>query len=78
MTHEDGAPQRINIQISGAKKIQPDGEAVCLAANGLNDTNSIDQPQKVIPRTEKAGNLGADFTREFPPYSITVLKLKTK
>jgi len=24
------------------------------------------------------GGLGPDFTREFPPYSITILELKTK
>jgi alpha-N-arabinofuranosidase len=78
VVNEDGTPQRINIQISGASKIESEGEAVCLAANALNDTNSIDQPQKVIPHTEKAGNLGPNFTREFPPYSVTVLKLKTK
>jgi len=78
VVNEDGTPQRINIQISGASKIESEGEAVCLAANALNDTNSIDRPQKVIPHTEKAGNLGPNFTREFPPYSVTVLKLKTK
>jgi hypothetical protein len=26
----------------------------------------------------KAEGLGMDFTRPFPPYSITVLKLKTR
>jgi hypothetical protein len=33
---------------------------------------------KVVPRTERVDGLGADYTREFPPYSITILKLKTK
>ena len=45
-----------------------------LAANSLNDTNSIEQPEKIVPRTEKADGLSANFTREFPPYSVTVLK----
>jgi alpha-L-arabinofuranosidase len=67
--------QRIRIQINGAAKIGPDGEAVCLAANDLDDTNSIEQPRQIVPRAEKAVNLGAEFQREFPPYSITVLKL---
>jgi alpha-L-arabinofuranosidase len=38
----------------------------------------MEQPQKIVPREEKATNLGASFSRDFPPYSITVLKLKTK
>ncbi len=72
------AAQRINIQIDGAKEIAPDGEAVSLTASGLADTNSLEQPQRIVPRAEKADNLSANFTREFPPYSIMVLKIKTK
>jgi enterochelin esterase-like enzyme/alpha-L-arabinofuranosidase len=73
-----GSAQRIRIQINGAPKIEPEGEVVSLAANNLNDTNSLEQTRKTVPRTEKAVNLGTEFTREFPPYSITVLKLKAK
>jgi alpha-N-arabinofuranosidase len=78
VVNEAGTPQRIGIHINGAPKIEPEGEAVSLTASSPNDTNSLEQPQKVVPRAEKAGNLSANFTREFPPYSITVLKLKTK
>ena len=73
-----GAAQRVQIRINDAPQIAPEGEAVCLAANSLNDTNSLEEPRKVVPRADNAANLGADFQREFPPYSITVLKLKTK
>lgn len=77
VVNEAGTAQNINVQITGAPQIEPEGEAVVLAAASLDDTNSLDQPEKVIPRTEKAENLSANFTREFPPYSVTVLKLKT-
>ncbi|MHB1034332.1 MAG: alpha-L-arabinofuranosidase C-terminal domain-containing protein, partial [Pirellulales bacterium] len=73
-----GTAQRVQIKIGGAPKIEPEGEMVSLAANSLDDTNSIAQPQNVVPRTDKAADLSADFTREFPKYSITVLKLKTR
>ena len=73
-----GAATQVNIQIRGAPRIEAEGEAVSLTANSPNDANSIDQPQKVVPHTEKAVNLSANFTRGFPPYSITVLKLRTK
>ena len=78
VVNEAGTAQNINIHITGAPVIQPEGEAVVLAADSPNDTNSLEQPQKIVPRTENAENLSANFTREFPPYSITVLKLKTK
>jgi alpha-N-arabinofuranosidase len=73
-----GTAQRINIQINGAPKIEPTGESVVLAASALDGTNSLEQPQEIVPRTEKADNLSADFTREFPAYSVTVLKLGAK
>ncbi len=73
-----GSARPITIKLSGAKSINAKGEAVVLAADSLDATNSITEPNKVVPRTEKVDGLGTDFTREFPPYSITVLKLKSK
>ena len=78
VVNEAGTAQRIQVQISGASKIKPEGEAVVLAAGSPNDTNSIGEPNKVVPRTETVTGLSADFTREFPAYSVTVLKLKAK
>jgi alpha-L-arabinofuranosidase len=48
-----------------------------LTASSPSDTNSLEDSRRIVPRTERAGNLGSSFTREFSPYSITVLKLKT-
>jgi alpha-L-arabinofuranosidase len=72
------AVQRINVQINGATGVDSTGEAVVLAAKSLEDTNTLQEPQKIVPHTEKADGLGANFTREFPAYSVTVLKIKTK
>ena len=72
------AARPIQVQINGAPTIESAGEAVVLAANKLDDTNSITEPNKVAPRTVKVDGLSANFTREFPAYSITVMKLKAK
>jgi len=72
-----GTPQPVKIQISGAASVAAEGEAIVLKANSPEDTNSIQEPDKIVPATEKVEGLGTDFTRDFPPYSITVLKLKT-
>jgi len=78
VVNASGTAQRISVQISGASKIRPAGEVVTLAAATLNDTNSLEQPQNIVPRTEKALDLSAQFTRDFPAYSVTVLKLRSK
>jgi alpha-L-arabinofuranosidase len=73
-----GKAQRINVQISGTKTINSKGQAVVLAANSLEDTNSLTEPNKIVPRTGTVDGLGASFVREFPAYSVTVLKVKAK
>jgi len=73
-----GSAQKINVQIRNAPKIASEGEAITLWAEDLNDTNSIEQPDKIVPRTEQVRSLSSNFTRELPPYSITVLKIKTR
>jgi alpha-N-arabinofuranosidase len=78
VVNTSGSARPITIQIHGATKIGPEGELVSLVGQSLDDTNSIDEPRKIVPRTAKADSLSSNFTREFPPYSITVLKLKTK
>jgi alpha-N-arabinofuranosidase len=73
-----GMPQPVKIEISGAASVAAEGEAIVLKADSPNDTNSLQEPAKIIPVTETVQGLGAEFTRTFPPYSITVLELKTK
>ncbi|HEX5399466.1 MAG TPA: alpha-L-arabinofuranosidase C-terminal domain-containing protein [Verrucomicrobiae bacterium] len=78
VVNEAGTAHQVNIQITGAPRIEPEGEAVVLQANSPDDTNSIEQPRNIVPHTETVRGLSANFTHEFPPYSITVLELKTK
>jgi alpha-N-arabinofuranosidase len=73
-----GSAQKVNIQIIGARMMDAEGEAVTLSAENLNDTNSIEQPEKIVPRTEKLRNLSSNFTRDLPRYCITILKIKTR
>jgi alpha-N-arabinofuranosidase len=73
-----GTARKVNVKIAGAGAIDPTGDMVTLSGSSLNDTNSLTEPRKIVPRSEKADNLSADFWREFPPFSITVLQLKTK
>jgi len=71
-------PQRVKIEISGVKSIARKGVATVMQASSPDDTNSLQDPKKIVPVTKKAKGLGKEFTREFPPFSITVLELKAK
>ena len=73
-----GSPQPVQVEISGVTSVADQGSAIVLKADKLDDTNSLIEPKKIIPVTEKATGLGASFTRTFPPYSITILELSAK
>jgi alpha-N-arabinofuranosidase len=68
----------VHISLSGLSAVEPKGKATVLAAGSPTDTNTIADPAKVVPVASDASGLGADFTRTFPPYSITVLELNGK
>jgi len=73
-----GTTQPVKIQINGVAQIAATGKAVFLKADRPEDTNSILEPQKIVPVSETVNGLGTDFIRDFPAYSITVLELETK
>ncbi len=71
-----GSEERnVKIEIRGALNIKPQGEMVVMSASGPEMTDSITEPNKIVPVTSKVEGLGTDFSRVFPPYSITVLRI---
>jgi alpha-N-arabinofuranosidase len=78
LVNEAGTAQSVKIQLSGVKTVEPSGQLVSLSARTPDDTNSLEEPGAVIPKTEDVGNLSPEFVRELPPYSISVLSLKAK
>jgi alpha-N-arabinofuranosidase len=71
-------PQDVKIKINGVKSVSTKGTATVLQAANRTETNTINDPQHVVPVTEKIKGLGTSFTRTFPPCSITVLELLAK
>jgi alpha-N-arabinofuranosidase len=78
IVNRQSTPQPVKIDISGVTSVAAKGNAIVLKAENPDDTNSIQDPKKIIPHNESATGLGANFTRTFPPYSITILELKAK
>jgi alpha-N-arabinofuranosidase len=73
-----GTPQPVHVEISGLGAVEPKGQIITLSAKAPDDTNSITEPTKIVPVTMNVDGLGANFTHNFPPYSITVLEMKGK
>ncbi len=67
----------MQINITGAANIAPEGTLVTLSSSKPDDTNTITEPTKIVPVTSKATGLGNTFTQTFAPYSINVLQIDT-
>ena len=73
-----GTESTIAVSIQGTTSVASEGSAIVLSAADPADTNSINEPTKVVPVTSNISGMGTTFSHAFPPYSITVLRLTAK
>jgi alpha-N-arabinofuranosidase len=67
-----GKSQPLQITLSGAKKIAPEATLVLLKGSKPEETNSMAEPEKIVPKTTKVSGVAQNFTRELDPYSVSV------
>jgi alpha-N-arabinofuranosidase len=75
VVNHTAAAQAVHISLSGMNSVAPTGKMITLSATSLQDTNSITEPNRLVPVTADVTGLGTDFSRVFPAYSIAVLEL---
>jgi len=71
-------PQIVQFAISGARQVAGQGTLTVLTSAHPDDTDTINDPVKVVPVTAPVDGLGASFTSTFAPYAISVLQLQTQ
>jgi alpha-N-arabinofuranosidase len=69
--------QEITVDLKGAGAVRSTGTLIEIKGEKPEDTNSIDNPKKIVPVTETITGLGKTFKRTFAPYSVSVLKIQT-
>jgi alpha-N-arabinofuranosidase len=67
--------EKLKIEINGISSLKSKGKAITLAGKP-DDTNSLSQPKKVLPKTKTLHRIKPGFNYEMPANSIVVLKLK--
>ncbi len=68
------APQPLQIDLAGARLVARTARAQVLEGQ-LGDVNSVQEPLKVAPRGLIIPNTGRTFSHQFPPNSVTVIRL---
>jgi alpha-L-arabinofuranosidase len=69
---------KTQINLKEAKNLTGTGIATVLTSASPLDENTLEEPKKVSPKTEKVKLSGTGFKRTFPGNSLTVIRLGTK
>jgi alpha-N-arabinofuranosidase len=69
--------QPVTFALDGVKTVKGKAEKWQLSSAQTTDTNSMDEPTKIVPVASKAA-VGKNFTVTLDPSSIVVLTLQTK
>lgn len=77
LVNPEVTPQSLPIEIKGVTALKPKATVITLTG-APEDTNSIRRPRNVVPVITTLSGVKPGFTYTLPPYSVVVLKLKTK
>ena len=69
--------QTIKIVLEGVSNVSPEATNIVITSSKPDDTNTIIDPEKIIPVTTKEKIKGKRFNKSLPPYSVTVIQLQT-
>lgn len=68
----------VTVHLEGAKALKPDGVMETLGGSNPADTNTITDPQKIIPVKTSLNGVKETFEHTVPAYSIQVLEISTQ
>ena len=72
----DAVPAQL--KLADLSPVSSSARMTVLTSAEPTDNNSLQNPAKVLPVEKDVNISGKDFSHEFPPYSLTVLRLKTR
>jgi alpha-L-arabinofuranosidase len=70
--------QPATIKLGGVPRVLPDATMTVLTSASPTDNNNLDNPTRVAPVESRITIAGTEFSHEFPPNSLTILRMKTK
>ena len=78
LVNASSTPEVLNVELTGAPNMSKTATLVTLRGNTLAETNSIADPQRIIPVKSSLKVAGPVFTHTVPPYSIQMLELSAR
>src|SRR6185437_1838691 len=73
-----GVAQNVQLELTGKEKVVQEGKTFTIGSDDPEATNSISEPQKVVPVSGSLKGVGNRFRHSFPAYSVTILQMLMK
>jgi len=68
--------QTVKLALNGMANLLPEADLVVIKGDKPEATNSINQPEKIMPATSVIKGVKATFSRSLEPYSVSIFVLK--
>ena len=76
LVNTTGKKQPLNINLNGIAKVLSEATLSVIKGSKPEDTNTIMEPEKIVPASSTIKGVAAKFTRTLEPYSISVFQLQ--
>lgn len=77
LVNTTGKKQPVRINLNTVAKVLPNAALAVIKSEKPADTNTITDPQKIIPVLSEIKGVARTFTRTLDPYSVNIIQLKT-
>ena len=68
--------QTVKINLDGISKVAPEAALIMVKGEKSTETNTISEPENIIPATENIKGIKQSFSRKLDPYSVNIFEIK--
>lgn len=76
LVNATGKKQPVNINLNGIAKVLPEATLFVIKGDTPESTNSILDPEKIVPASTIIKGIASKFKRTLDPYSVNILQLQ--
>lgn len=76
LVNTTGKKQLVNINLNGVATISPQATLLVIKGSKPEDTNTIMEPEKIVPVSSAISGVASKFKRTLEPYSVSVFQMQ--
>jgi alpha-N-arabinofuranosidase len=78
LVNTTGKEQAVQLNLKGVVSVIADAKVTVIKGDKPEDTNSITEPEKIVPSSGTIKGITQNFEHTLPPYSVSILQIQTK